>query len=76
VAAGELRYQWLFGDGPTSTSTNTSPTHLYSSTVSAGEHTVEMIFRPLSFTIGAVISGLSIILIIVIAFLPGVPHNF
>jgi uncharacterized membrane protein YfhO len=44
--------------------------------IPAGEHTVEMIFRPLSFTIGAVISGLSLIVMVAILLLPGVPHNF
>jgi PKD repeat protein len=29
VAAGELSYKWSFGDGPTSTSEDLSPTHIY-----------------------------------------------
>lgn len=34
--------------------------------VPAGEHTVELTFRPLSFTIGAIVSGLALVLIVAV----------
>jgi uncharacterized membrane protein YfhO len=33
--------------------------------VPAGEHTVELTFRPLSFTIGAIVSGLAVVVVAV-----------